>query len=57
MPKKCLVRYHSRDPDPPIGAKSIGSTVRCYSREAAIYDQEDTGEPEVTSALKTSPLI
>jgi len=56
MPKKCLVRYHSREPEPPLGAKSIGSTVRCYSREAAIYEQQDDGEPEVTSALKNSPL-
>lgn len=51
MPKKCLVRFHSRDPEPPVGGESVGSTVRCYSREAAIYDQEDDGEPEVTSAL------
>ena len=48
-PKKCLVRYHSRDPAPPTGKGSIGSVVRFYSCEAAIHEQADDGEPEVTS--------
>ena len=55
-PKKCLVRYHSRDPDPPAGKGSIGSVVRFYSCEAAIHEHQDDGEPEVTSALKNLTL-
>jgi len=55
-PKKCLVRYHSRDPDPPKGAGSVGNVVKFYSCDANIYEEADSGEPEVTSALKNSPL-
>jgi len=51
MPKKCMVRYHSHEPDPPKGGGSIGSTVRFHSCEAAIHTATDDGEPEVTSAL------
>lgn len=55
-PKKCLVRYHSRDPNPPVGNGSVGSAVHFYSCDAAISDAPDDGEPEVTSSLKTSEL-
>jgi len=47
MPKKCMVRYHSRDPEPPKGNSRIGSSVF-----AAIHEALDDGEPEVTSSLK-----
>jgi len=56
-PKKCLVRYHSRDPEPPMGNAPVGSVVRCYSSEAAIHEQEDAGETEVTSQLKKIATI
>jgi len=44
MPKKCLVRYHSRDPNPPMGNSRIGSSVF-----ACIHVASDDGEPEVSS--------
>jgi hypothetical protein len=37
-PKRCLVSYHSRTDD--------------YSRHAAIYEDEEGGDPEVTSDLR-----
>lgn len=49
-PKKCMVRYHSREPEPPLGNRAVGSAIQIYSCEAGIYEQEDTGEPEVSSA-------
>jgi hypothetical protein len=49
-PKKCMVTFNSKIENPPAGGKQIGSKVAaCYSREAAIYEEDDEGEPEVSS--------
>lgn len=49
-PEPCVVRFHSRA-EPPPGRGKIGSMVIAYSREAAIYETDDDGEPEVTSNI------
>ena len=48
--KRCMVRYHKRVDDPPVGRGSIGSVVQFEKpRDAEITEQKDEGEPEVTS--------
>jgi len=49
----CEVTYHSRVDPPPVGGRRVGSRVfAAYSREAAMYEQDDEdGEPEVTSNI------
>lgn len=59
-PQKCLVRYHSTDPDPPAGRGRIGSIVMAYHRktdtprEAEITEHKDT-DLEVIS--KYDPML
>lgn len=55
VPKRCLVRYHSRVADPPVGRGQIGSVVYvCRRRDEpqfaeVIEQQEDEGDAEVSS--------
>jgi hypothetical protein len=51
-PRRCMVTYHSRIESPPQGGKQVGTHVFVsYSREAAIYEEAEDGEPEVTSNI------
>jgi hypothetical protein len=51
-PRRCMVSYHSRVESPPQGGKQVGTHVFVsYSREAAIYEEAEDGEPEVTSSI------
>ena len=57
--KRCAVRYHSRDEDPPAGGHQVGSVVVACRRveqpqEAEVTEQKDDGE-EVSSRL--DPLL
>jgi hypothetical protein len=50
-PVSCILTYHSSVAEPPLGEKQVGTSVQvCYSRDAAIFESEENGEPEVTSA-------
>jgi hypothetical protein len=53
-PRPCLVRYHSRAEEIRPGGRGVGTCVllaplETYSRFAAIYEDAEEGEPEVTS--------
>jgi hypothetical protein len=50
--KRCIVRYHSRVEDPPVGGGRIGSVVTIERpRNAEITEQKDQGS-DVTSQLE-----
>ena len=56
--KRCAVRYHSRTQDPPAGRGRIGSVVTvAVPQNAKLTEQDDDGEPEVTSQLKSIAKI